>query len=199
MTPRAFELVTTDGFLHPNAVLEARGLMGRKGFPESYDLRRLLGFLSSVKGGEPEVAAPVYSHHAYDIVPGEEQVVLQPDIVIVEGLTVLQAGDGRAPQLFVSDFFDFSLYVDADEADIEQWYLDRFLTLRETAFADERSFFHHFAALSEDEAIQVARSIWRSINGVNLHENILPTRERARLILEKAPDHSVRAVRLRKL
>ena len=121
--------------------------------------------------------------------------------MIVEGLTVLQTGDGggRAPQLFVSDFFDFSLYVDADEADIEQWYLDRFLTLRETAFADERSFFHHFAALSENEAIQVARGIWQSINGVNLHENILPTRERARLIMEKSPDHSVRAVRLRKL
>jgi type I pantothenate kinase len=196
------DLVTTDGFLFPNRVLEQRGLMERKGFPESYDLRRLVRFLADVKSGRPEVSAPVYSHLTYDIVPGEEQVVRQPDIVIVEGLTVLQTNDGhagRVPQLFVSDFFDFSLYVDADEADIEQWYLDRFLTLRETAFADERSFFHHFAALSEDEAIQVARSIWQSINGVNLHENILPTRERARLILEKAPDHSVRAVRLRKL
>ena len=196
------DLVTTDGFLFPNKVLEERGLMERKGFPESYDLRRLVRFLADVKSGRPEVSAPVYSHLTYDIVPGEEQVVRQPDIVIVEGLTVLQTNDGhagRVPQLFVSDFFDFSLYVDADEADIEQWYLDRFLTLRETAFADERSFFHHFAALSEDEAIQVARSIWQSINGVNLHENILPTRERARLILEKAPDHSVRAVRLRKL
>ena len=196
------DLVTTDGFLFPNRTLEERGLMDRKGFPESYDLRRLVRFLADVKSGRPEVNAPVYSHLTYDIVPGEEQVVRQPDIVIVEGLTVLQTGDGhagRAPQLFVSDFFDFSLYVDADESDIEQWYLDRFLTLRQTAFADERSFFHHFASLSEDEAIQVARSIWRSINGVNLHENILPTRERARLILEKAPDHSVRAVRLRKL
>ena len=196
------DLVTTDGFLFPNRVLEERGLMDRKGFPESYDLRRLVRFLADVKSGRPEVSAPVYSHLTYDIVPGEEQVVRHPDIVIVEGLTVLQTGDvhaGRAPQLFVSDFFDFSLYVDADEADIEQWYLERFLTLRETAFADERSFFHHFAALSEDEAIQVARGIWQSINGVNLHENILPTRERARLILEKSPDHSVRAVRLRKL
>jgi type I pantothenate kinase len=196
------DLVTTDGFLFPNRVLEERGLMERKGFPESYDLRRLVRFLADVKSGRPEVSAPVYSHLTYDIVPGEEQVVRRPDIVIVEGLTVLQTSDGRvgrAPQLFVSDFFDFSLYVDADEADIEQWYLDRFLTLRETAFTDERSFFHHFAALSEDEAVQVARSIWRSINGLNLHENILPTRERARLILEKAPDHSVRAVRLRKL
>ena len=195
------DLVTTDGFLFPNRVLEERGLMERKGFPESYDLRRLVRFLADVKSGRPEVSAPVYSHLTYDIVPGEEQVVRQPDIVIVEGLTVLQTSDGgaHAPQLFVSDFFDFSLYVDADESDIEQWYLDRFLTLRGTAFADERSFFHHFASLTEDEAIQVARSIWRSINGVNLHENILPTRERARLILEKAPDHSVRAVRLRKL
>jgi len=196
------ELVTTDGFLFPNRVLEERGLMERKGFPESYDLRRLVRFLADVKSGRPEVSAPVYSHLTYDIVPDEEQVVRRPDIVIVEGLTVLQTSDGRAgraPQLFVSDFFDFSLYVDADEPDIEQWYLDRFLTLRETAFTDERSFFHHFAALSEDEAVQVARSIWRSINAVNLHENILPTRERARLILEKAPDHSVRAVRLRKL
>src|SRR5215204_7165644 len=157
------DLVTTDGFLFPNRVLEERGLMDRKGFPESYDLRRLVRFLADVKSGRPEVNAPVYSHLTYDIVPGEEQVVRQPDIVIVEGLTVLQTNDGhagRAPQLFVSDFFDFSLYVDADEADIEQWYLDRFLTLRETAFADERSFFHHFAALSEDEAIRVARSIW---------------------------------------
>jgi type I pantothenate kinase len=196
------DLVTTDGFLFPNRALEERGLMDRKGFPESYDLRRLVRFLADVKSGRPEVRAPVYSHLTYDIVPGDEQVVRHPDIVIIEGLTVLQSADGREgrpPQLFVSDFFDFSIYVDADESDIEQWYLERFLTLRETAFTDERSFFHHFAALSEDEAIQVARQIWRSINGANLHENILPTRERARLILEKAPDHSVRAVRLRKL
>jgi type I pantothenate kinase len=196
------DLVTTDGFLFPNRALEERGLMDRKGFPESYDLRRLVRFLADVKSGRPEVHAPVYSHLTYDIVPGDEQVVRHPDIVIIEGLTVLQTGDGREGrplQLFVSDFFDFSIYVDAEETDIEQWYLERFLTLRETAFTDERSFFHHFAALSEGEAIQVARQIWRSINGANLHENILPTRERARLILEKAPDHSVRAVRLRKL
>jgi type I pantothenate kinase len=197
------DLVTTDGFLFPNRVLDERGLMERKGFPESYDLRRLVRFLADVKSGKPEVRAPVYSHLTYDIVPNKEQVVRQPDIVIIEGLTVLQTGDGRGggrpSQLFVSDFFDFSIYVDALESDIEQWYLDRFLTLRQTAFADERSFFHHFAALAEDEAIAVARNIWRSINGLNLHENILPTRERAQLILEKAPDHSVRAVRLRKL
>jgi type I pantothenate kinase len=200
-TPQV-DLVTTDGFLFPNRVLEERGLMERKGFPESYDLRRLVRFLADVKSGQAEVHAPVYSHLTYDIVPDEEQVVRQPDIMILEGLTVLETGDGRAgrpPPLFVSDFFDFSIYVDADESDIEQWYLERFLTLRETAFTDERSFFHHFAALSEDEAIEVARQIWRSINGLNLHENILPTRERAQLILEKDPDHSVRAVRLRKL
>jgi type I pantothenate kinase len=176
--------------------------MERKGFPESYDLRRLVRFLVDLKSGSAEVRAPVYSHLTYDIVAGEEQVVRQPDIVILEGLTVLQTGDGRAgrpPHLFVSDFFDFSIYVDAAEADIEQWYVERFLTLRETAFADERSFFHHFAALSEDQAVEVAREIWHSINGLNLHENILPTRDRARLILEKAPDHSVRTVRLRKL
>jgi type I pantothenate kinase len=199
--PRA-DLVTTDGFLFPNRVLEARGLMGRKGFPESYDVRRLLDFLIGVKSGHPRVAAPVYSHLVYDIVPGRQQVVDRPDIMILEGLNVLQTSDlhaGRRTNLFVSDFFDFSIYVDAVESDIEQWYLDRFLTLRETAFADERSFFHHFAALSVDEATEVARGIWRSINGLNLHENILPTRERAQLILEKAPDHSIRAVRLRKL
>ena len=196
------DLVTTDGFLFPNRVLEERGLMERKGFPESYDLRRLVRFLADVKSGQSEVRAPVYSHLTYDIVPDEEQVVRQTENVIIEGLTVLQTADGRGarpPQLFVSDFFDFSIYVDAVESDIEQWYLDRFLTLRETAFTDERSFFHHFAALSVDEATEVARGIWRSINGLNLHENIFPTRERAHLILEKAPDHSIRAVRLRKL
>jgi type I pantothenate kinase len=196
------DLVTTDGFLYPNAELEAHGLMNRKGFPESYDLRRLVQFLADVKSGREEVSAPVYSHLTYDIVPGEEQVVRQPDIVILEGLTVLQTGDGRGgrpPHLFVSDFFDFSIYVDADEYDIEQWYIERFLTLRETAFTDERSFFRHFAALSHDDAVAVARDIWRTINGVNLRENILPTRERARLILEKEADHSVQAVRLRKL
>ncbi len=200
-TPQV-DLVTTDGFLFPNRVLEERGLMERKGFPQSYDLRRLVRFLANVKSGRAEVRAPVYSHLTYDIVPDEEQVVRQPDIMILEGLTVLETGEGRAgrpPPLFVSDFFDFSIYVDADEFDIEQWYLERFLTLRQTAFTDERSFFHHFAALAEDEAIEVARQIWRSINGLNLHDNILPTRERAQLILEKAADHSVRAVRLRKL
>jgi type I pantothenate kinase len=175
--------------------------MGRKGFPESYDVRRLLQFMADVKAGRLVVTAPVYSHLAYDIVPGELQLVQQPDIVIVEGLTVLQTGSLRPgqPQLFVSDFFDFSIYVDADDADIERWYVERFLTLRRTVFRDASSYFHRYAALSTDEAIEVATQIWREINGINLHENIKPTRERAHLILEKGQDHAVQRVRLRKL
>ena len=193
------DLVTTDGFLYPNRELEARGIMDRKGFPESYDLRHLVAFLSDLKAGRPEVVAPVYSHVVYDIVPGERAMVRQPDIVIMEGLNLLQRGDhGGAPRVFVSDFFDFSIYVDAEEADIEQWYVDRFLTLRETVFQDEGSFFHHFAPLSTDEAVTLARRIWLTINGVNLKENIQPTRERAHLVLEKGRDHAVRRVKLRK-
>lgn len=196
------ELVTTDGFLHPNRVLEERGLMERKGFPESYDQARLVRFLSAVKAGEAEVAAPVYSHVRYDIVDGEEQVVRQPDIVIVEGLNVLQTwrpDGGTPPQLFVSDLFDFSIYVDAEEAHIERWFLDRFRTLRGTVFQDPQSFFHRFAGVDDTTAADVAHHIWATINGRNLAENILPTRERAALVLEKGPDHSVRSVRLRKL
>lgn len=196
------DLVTTDGFLFPQRVLEARGLMERKGFPESYDVRRLVRFMADVKSGVPEVAAPVYSHLAYDIVPGEFQFVRQPDIVIVEGLNVLQTGSGRAGKpmpMFVSDFFDFSIYVDAQEGDIEQWYVDRFLALRDTIFRDPSSYFHRFAALSPDEATETARGIWRTINLVNLRENVWPTRERAHLILEKGRDHAVRRVRLRRL
>ena len=196
------DLVTTDGFLYPNRVLEARGLMARKGFPESYDLRALVRFVADVKGGVPEVVAPTYSHLAYDILPGETQVVRQPDIVIVEGLNVLQTGDGRpgkSPRMFVSDFFDFSIYVDADPAHIERWYVERFLTLRETVFRDEASYFHRYASLTTEQAVEVARGIWRDINGVNLRENIRPTRERAHLILEKGEDHAVQRVKLRKL
>jgi type I pantothenate kinase len=195
----AVDLVTTDGFLFPNRVLEERGLMDRKGFPESYDLRRLLQFLSDVKAGQPEVEAPLYSHVSYDIVPDQFQVVRRPDIVIVEGLNVLQAPKlpGREGRLVVSDFFDFSIYVDAQEADIEQWYVERFLTLCETVFQDDGSYFHRFAALDHDEAVATARQIWRQINGANLRENILPTRDRARLVLTKGPDHTVRRVRLR--
>jgi type I pantothenate kinase len=190
------DLVTTDGFLLPNRDLEQRGLMTRKGFPESYDLRRLIEFMAAIKAAEGAVHAPVYSHQAYDILPGEFQVVDRPDIVIVEGLTVLQRGD--AP-IFVSDYFDFSIYLDASERDVEQWYIDRFFALRETVFRDPRSYFHRFSSLSDDEAAATAREIWTSINGVNLRENIQPTRERARVILEKGADHSVRRVRLRKM
>ena len=192
------ELVTTDGFLRPNKVLDERGLMERKGFPESYDVRRLMRFLDEVKRGENEVRAPVYSHVVYDIVEGEEQVLTEPDIVIVEGLNVLQTGVSAGHDArFVSDWFDFSIYVDAEEDDIEQWYVDRFFALRETAFNDETSFFRHFAALDDEQLAATARQVWASINRPNLLENILPSRVRADLVLEKAADHTVRRVRLR--
>jgi type I pantothenate kinase len=196
------DLVTTDGFLYPNKVLEERGLMDRKGFPESYDLRRLMGFMAELKSGAEEARAPVYSHLIYDIVPGQQKVVRRPDIVVVEGLNVLQTPDGarrRSLRTFVSDFFDFSIYVDADEADVEDWYVDRFLTLRDTAFRDPNSYFRRFADLSEEEAVTTARRIWSEVNGLNLRQNILPTRDRARLIVRKARDHSVTEVRLRKI
>jgi type I pantothenate kinase len=196
------DLVTTDGFLFPNADLEARGLMARKGFPESYDVRSLLRFLADLKAGADEVSAPRYSHLVYDIEPGEQIVLRHPDIVIVEGLNVLQVPPARPdgePRLAVSDHFDFSIYVDADEHDVRRWYVERFLALRETAFRDERSYFHHFTQYTPDESVVIATSIWREINGVNLRENIAPTRGRAHLILEKAGDHAVRRVRLRKV
>ena len=192
------DLITTDGFLLPQRVLEARGLASRKGFPESYDVRRLVRFMADVKAGVAEVIAPVYSHLAYDIVPGEEQAVRQPDVVIVEGLNVLQTGTGRGA-MFVSDFFDFSIYVDAHEADIEQWYIERFLTLRETVFRNPSSYFHRYVELTPAQAADAARGIWQTINLVNLRENVQPTRERAHLILEKGRDHAVRRVKLRKL
>ena len=191
------DLITTDGFLLPQRVLEARGLARRKGFPESYDIRRLLRFMADLKSGVAEVSAPTYSHLAYDVVPGEMQVVRQPDIVIVEGLNVLQTG-GRAA-MFVSDFFDFSIYVDAQETDIEQWYVERFQALRQTVFQNPSSYFHRYAALTPDEAVATARRIWETTNLVNLRDNVLPTRERAHLILEKGRDHAVRRVKLRKL
>jgi type I pantothenate kinase len=196
------DLITTDGFLLPLATLEARGLIHRKGFPESYDVRRLVHFMAELKSGVPEVQAPVYSHLRYDLVPGEFQYVRTPDIVIVEGLNVLQTGSGRAGRplpLFVSDFFDFSIYVDAAENDIEQWYVERFQKLRETVFQNVSSYFHRYAELTPAESADMARRLWTSINLVNLRENILPTRERAHLILEKGRDHAVRRVRLRKL
>ena len=190
------DLVTTDGFLWPRHVLEARGLLERKGFPESYDVRRLLRFMADLKSGAAEVCAPVYSHLTYDIVDGELQVVRQPDVVIVEGLNVLQTGTGP---MFVSDFFDFSIYVDAQDADIEQWYIERFLALRETVFRNPSSYFHRYAELTTEEAVETARRLWDTINLPNLRQNVLPTRERAHLILEKGRDHAVRRVRLRRL
>jgi type I pantothenate kinase len=194
------DLITTDGFLLPQRVLETRGIANRKGFPESYDVRALLQFMADVKSGVAEVKAPVYSHLAYDIVPGEYQIVRAPDIVIVEGLNVLQTGVGRLTRpMFVSDFFDFSIYVDANATDIEQWYIERFLALRDTVFQNPSSYFHRYASLSATEAVDTARELWRTINLVNLQENVLPTRERAHLILEKGRDHAVRRVRLRKL
>jgi type I pantothenate kinase len=192
------DLVTTDGFLFPNATLLERGLMERKGFPESYDTRRLLKFLRDLKSGAEEVRAPVYSHVVYDIVPGEEAIVRRPDILILEGLNVLQVSmDKRAE--FVSDYFDFSIYIDADESDIREWYVQRFFALRETVFKDPNSFFRHFADLSPEAARATAEGIWANINGRNLSDNILPTRERASLILRKEADHHVSAVRLHKL
>lgn len=197
-------LVTTDGFLYPNAVLTERGLMKRKGFPESYDRRRMLTFLSDLKAGKEKATAPVYSHEAYDILPGVEQTIEQPDILIFEGLNVLQTGtidpaSGKAPSVIVSDFFDFSLYVDADEALIEPWYIKRFLSLQRTVFQNPRSYFHHYKDLSEAEAVKVARQIWAEINLANLRENILPTRERAHLVLRKRADHTIGEVWLRQI
>ena len=194
------DLITTDGFLHPNAVLEERGIMNRKGFPESYDTRSLLRFLRDLKSGTPTVTAPVYSHVVYDIVDGENVEVRQPDILILEGLNVLQvAAPGSEATEFVSDYFDFSIYIDADETNIEQWYVDRFLRLRESVFQDPNSFFRHYAGLTHEQAVETARYIWQTINGLNLVENIEPTRDRASLILKKDPTHRVSDVRLRKL
>jgi type I pantothenate kinase len=195
-------LVTTDGFLYPNAELERRGLLQRKGFPESYDRRALMRFVVDIKSGKDEVEAPIYSHLIYDVVPDEKLVIKRPDIVIVEGLNVLQPArtrdDGRTG-LAVSDFFDFSVYVDAATSHIRDWYVDRFLRQRETAFRDPESYFAKYARLSHDEAVAEAERIWDTINGPNLTENILPTRSRATLVLRKDRDHSVRYVRLRKL
>jgi type I pantothenate kinase len=195
-------LVTTDGFLLPNAELERRGILHRKGFPESYDRKALLKFVIDIKSGKDEVEAPIYSHLVYDVLPDEKVVVKRPDIVIVEGLNVLQPArmrdDGRTG-LAVSDFFDFSVYVDAALTDIRRWYVDRFLRLRETAFRDPASYFRKYAALSHDEAVDQATRIWDSINEPNLVQNVAPTRSRANLVLRKDTDHSVRYVRLRKL
>ena len=195
------DLITTDGFLYPNAELERRGLLARKGFPESYDRRALLDFVVAVKSGEPEVTAPVYSHHSYDIT-GERVRVAHPDVLIIEGLNVLQPArvepDGR-PGLAVSDFFDFSVYVDADAADIRNWFIERFMTLRETAFRDPDSFFTRFTQLDDAAAMSFAGEIWDTINGPNLEQNIEPTRGRATAILRKGPDHGIERVLVRKV
>jgi type I pantothenate kinase len=196
------DLVTTDGFLYPNAVLAREGLMERKGFPESYDLSALLRFLSDVKAGRRPTRAPVYSHLVYDVIPNQWVEIDRPDILVVEGLNVLQTGlppKGGKMIPYVSDFFDFSVYLDADENVLRNWYVDRFLTLRGTAFSDPKSFFHRYATLSDEDAVETATSIWRRINLLNLHENILPTRQRADLILKKAESHLVEEVALRKL
>ena len=195
-------LVTTDGFLYPNAELERRGLLGRKGFPESYDRKALLRFVMDIKSGKDEVEAPTYSHLVYDVVPDERVVIKRPDIVIIEGLNVLQPArvreDGRTG-LAISDFFDFSVYVDAATGDIRRWYTERFLRLRETAFRNPASYFSRYADLSEQEAVIESHRIWDTINGPNLSHNVQPTRGRATLVLRKDADHSVRYVRLRKL
>ena len=200
-TPKV-ELVTTDGFLLPNAALDAEGLMERKGFPESYDGTALLKFLTDVKAGKTHVEAPVYSHLVYDVVPGETVSVDRPDILIVEGLNVLlpnRLQKTGKPIPFVSDFFDFSIYLDAHEADLERWYVDRFMRLRDTAFRDPRSFFKKYAELSDADAEKMARGIWNKINLPNLRENILPTRPRADLVLTKGSQHRIETVALRKL
>ncbi|WP_257656835.1 type I pantothenate kinase [Parapedobacter lycopersici] len=194
------DLITTDGFLYPNEYLEARGILNRKGFPESYDTKRLLGFLSDIKSGKEVVFSPVYSHLVYDIIPNELQQVTQPDILIVEGINVLQVNVQalRGPKVFVSDFFDYSIYVDADPKNLLQWYIQRFQWLRKTAFQQPDSYFHRYADLSEAQSIEMATTIWEEINKPNLIKNILPTRLRADLILEKGSHHFVKSVKIRK-
>ena len=196
------DLVTTDGFLLPNAILDREGLMARKGFPESYDLPAILRFLSDIKAGKRNVTAPLYSHLTYDVLKNEHVTIDQPDILIVEGLNVLQTGrpprDGRGiPNS--SDFFDFSIYIDADVGDLRKWYIERFLTLRDSAFRNPKSYFHRYSTLTDKEARETATRIWETINFVNLRENVLPTRPRADLVLRKGADHFIRSVFLRKL
>lgn len=199
--PRDVALVTTDGFLYPNATLEARDLMGRKGFPESFDINRLIEFVSDLKAGRPQLQVPLYSHLVYDVLQNRTQSVDQPDILILEGLNVLQSGmdyPQNTHHVFVSDFIDFSIYVDAPIEQLNQWFIRRFMTLRDSVFSDPDSYFHQYADLSDAEAIATADRIWREINEVNLRQNILPTRERASLILSKGPEHAVDSISVRK-
>ncbi|CAI1201277.1 Pantothenate kinase [Serratia grimesii] len=198
---RSVELITTDGFLHPNKVLNERGLMKKKGFPQSYDMHSLVKFVSEVKSGAKRVTAPVYSHLIYDVVPDGNKVIEQPDILILEGLNVLQSGmdyPHDPHRVFVSDFVDFSIYVDAPEELLQTWYINRFLKFRQGAFSNPDSYFHNYSKLPEPEAINIATQLWTEINGMNLQENILPTRERASLIMTKSANHAVENVRLRK-
>ncbi len=195
------ELVTTDGFLYSNKELQERGLFDKKGFPESYDAKRLLAFLAGVKSGRKVLEAPVYSHLYYDVMPNEKDIFEQPDILIVEGINVLQVSPAKRPKrrVFVSDFFDFSIYVDAPEKEIRRWYLDRFKTLQKTAFKNPKSYFNRYVSYSEEELIRFAEELWDKINKPNLEQNILPTRLRADLIIEKGECHFVRGVRIRKV
>ncbi|MCA1442246.1 type I pantothenate kinase [Ensifer sp. IC4062] len=196
------DLITTDGFLYPNAILQRENMMDRKGFPESYDIGALLRFLSAIKAGQPNVKAPTYSHLTYDVIPDRFQIIDRPDILIFEGINVLQSrnlpADGKIVPM-VSDFFDFSIYIDAEESLIHSWYVSRFMRLRETAFKDPQSFFHRYATIGEDAARAIAEGLWHNINLKNLHQNILPTRPRADLILQKGPNHLTQTVALRKL
>lgn len=194
-------LITTDGFLYPNEILEERGLMLKKGFPQSYDIQRLIQFVSDVKSGKAEVLAPKYSHLIYDVVPDEYEVIQQPDILIIEGLNVLQSGmdyPQDKPRVFLSDYLNFSIYVDAEEEMLEKWYISRFLKFREGAFANPKSYFYNFTTLTDEGAIQMSKGVWREINRKNLRKNILPTRERASLILHKSENHQVDYVRLKR-
>ncbi|KFC78104.1 pantothenate kinase [Ewingella americana ATCC 33852] len=198
---RTVELITTDGFLYPNKTLQERGIMKKKGFPQSYDMHQLVNFVSEVKSGAKRVTAPVYSHLIYDVIPDGNKVIEQPDILILEGLNVLQSGmdyPHDPHHVFVSDFVDFSIYVDAPADLLQSWYINRFLKFRQGAFADPDSYFHHYAKLPEEEAVNIATQLWNEINGLNLKENILPTRERASLIMTKSANHAVESVRLRK-
>lgn len=194
-------LVTTDGFLYPNAILEEKGIMLKKGFPQSYDIKQLLKFVTDIKSGKKKVRVPKYSHLSYNVIPDEYEVIDQPDVIILEGLNVLQSGmdyPNEKPRIFVSDYVDFSIYVDADEEKLEEWYVSRFMKFRKGAFANPDSYFHSFAQLPEQNAMKTAKTIWREINRKNLRKNILPTRERASLILHKGENHEVDYVRLRK-
>lgn len=195
---RKVDLITTDGFLYPLEILQKKNLLQKKGFPISYDTQRLIRFLADIKSGKKNVKAPIYSHLTYDIIPNQFDIVDRPDILILEGLNVLQIGSNKSNQMFVSDFVDFSIFVDAEEEQLKEWYIKRFLKFCRSAFTDPNSYFKHYANLSEQEAIGTATQIWDNINGLNLKQNILPTRERANLILKKGENHKVELVKLRK-